>query len=310
MTTHSSPEDSLSAGSSGSSGPDLRKLYTTGVVGWVLGMVALFGASWIVSKPETVPIAMLWMISHCWIAFLIGLVLMVMRGLLSKASLARPLLAYLLPMVLLAGIAGICLAIYPDAGLRGDLFTYLPVVLVFYCFGCLWMALGGMDGGAFLRAVVPALIGGMIILGFVAVPAFASDSFRYREAFNFTAKETNIRNGTLIFDGTLEIMKPGNYEFSAPRYVWMDEAAEGGGSDVELGEIQWGEGGAPKAGAQGTYPLRIVWKKGMLPQDANLLAPLEEGITLEVRRPDQGGKVVYSITAGMEAIQAPAGGGK
>jgi hypothetical protein len=310
MTTHSSPENALSAGSSGSPGPDFRKLYTTGVVGWALGMVVLFGLSWIVSKPETVPIAMLWMISHCWVAFLIGLVLMVIRGLLTKASLAKPLLAYVLPMVLLAGIAGICLAVYPDAGLRGDLFTYLPVVLVFYCFGCLWMALGGMDGGAFLRAVMPALIGGIIILGFVAVPAFASDSFRYREAFHFNAKESKIQNGTLIFDGSLEIMKPGNYEFSAPRYIWMDEAVEGGGADVELGEIQWGEGGAPKTGALGTFPLRIVWKKGMLPQDGSQSQCIEEGITLEVRRPDQGGKVVYSITASMDAAQASADGGK
>ena len=301
MTTNPSSENPPPAGSSGSSGPDFRKVYVTGVVGWVFGMAALFGASWMFSKPETVPIAMLWMISHCWIAFLIGLVLMVIRGLASKTPLAKPVMAYVLPVVVLAAIAGICLLIYPDAGLRGDLLTYLPVVLVFYCFGCLWMAFGGLDGGAFLRAVMPSIIGGLIILGFVAVPAFASDSFRYRAAFQLNAKETKVQGGTLVFDGSLEIMKPGSYEFSAPRHTWAGDTEEGGGADVELGEIQWGDSGAPKEGALGKFPLRIVWKKGLPQGDSSQLLPYDEGVMLEVRRPDQGGRVVYSINANTEA---------
>lgn len=301
MTIKPSTEECPAAGSSGASGSDFSKVYMTGVVGWVLGMAALFGAAWIFSKPETVPIAMLWIISHCWIAFVIGLVLMVARGLSSKASIAKPVQAYVLPVLLLAVIAGICLAIYPDAGLRGDLLTYLPVVLIFYCFGCLWMALGGKDGGAFPRAVIPSLFGGLIILGFVAVPAFASDSFRYRVAFQLNTKATKIEGGTLVFDGDLEIMKPGSYEFAAPRYIWSEGTEPGG--DVEFGEIQWGEAGAPKEGALGKFPLRIVWKKGVLQHESNALPPYEEGIVLEVRRPDQGGKIVYSISAAMEAGQ-------
>lgn len=295
MTTNPSTEGRPAAGSSGMLGTEFRKLYVTGVVGWAIGMLALLGAAWIFSKPETVPIAMLWMISHCWIAFLIGLALMVVRAVASKASVAKPLQAYVLPVAVLSVIAGICLAIYPDAGFKSDLLTYLPVVLVFYGFGCLWLALGGLDGGAFLRAVVPSIVGGLIILGFVAVPAFASDSFRYRAAFQLSTNDTKIENGKLVFDGDLKIMKAGNYAFSAPRYIWTDTADDAGGGDVELGEIQWGQAGAPKEGAIGKFPLRIVWKKGVPQVESGQLPPYEDGVMLEVSRPDQGGKVVYYI---------------
>lgn len=278
--------------------PAFRKLYITGVIGWVLGMAALYGAAWVFSEPETGPIAMLWMLSHCWIAYLFGLVLIVILGLGSKASLAKPISAYVLPVALLAGIAGICLMIYPDASLKGDLLTYLPVVLVFYCLGCLWMALGAMDGGGFHRAVTPSVIGGLILLGFVAVPAFASDAFRYRDAFHLDTKGTKTQDGTLIYDGVLTIQKPGNYDFSAPRYFWTDDLSDGEGTDIELGEIQWGEAGAPKEGALGTFPLRIVWKRGVTESSPSQVQPYDEyGIILEVRRQDQDGRLVYSINA-------------
>lgn len=295
MTENSSSADHTSAG--------FRKLYTIGVVGWLLGMAALFGASWLIAKPETVPIAMLWMMSHCWIAFLFGLVLMGISGVLSKTSPAKPMLAYVLPVALLAAIAAICLAIYPDSSLKGDLLTYLPMVLIFYCLGCLWMAFAGVDVGAFPRAITPSVMGGLILFGFVAVPAFASDAFRYRRAFQLSTKETKIQDGSLIFDGTLAIQKPGNYEFTAPRYYWSETTAEGDGSDVELGEIQWGEAGAPKEGALGKFPLRIVWKKGVPHDGAEMMPPYEDGVLLEVRRPDQGGKFIYSVTAGTGAAQ-------
>jgi hypothetical protein len=216
-----------------------------------------------------------------------------------------PLIAYVLPVALLAGLAGICLAIYPDAGLRGDFLTYLPVVLVFYCFGCLWMALGGerAGGGAFLRAVIPSLAGGLIILGFVAVPAFASDSFRYRAAFQLNSKETRIESNTMIFEGTLEIMKPGNYAFSAPRYTWAENFDNGEETNLELGEIQWGKSGAPRDGALGVFPMRILWRKGVLPEALSQLPPYEDYIVLEVRRPDQDNKLVYTLSAKMNPEQ-------
>ena len=96
--------------------------------------------------------------------------------------------------------------------------------------------------------MVPSLLGGLIILGFVAVPAFASDSFRYRAAFQLNTKDTKVHDGVLVFEGELEIMKAGSYEFSAPRYIWADDVSQGPGADVEFGEMQWGPSGAPKEG--------------------------------------------------------------
>lgn len=290
MTENSTKADPSSAG--------FRKLYIIGVVGWLLGMAALFGASWILSEPETVSIAMLWTMSHSWIALLFGLVLMGISGVLSKTFPVRPMLAYMLPVALLAAIAAICLAIYPDASLRGDFLIYLPMVLVFYCLGCLWMAFGGADRQVFPQAVTPAVIGGLMLIGFVAIPAFASDDFRYRDAFQLTMKETKIQDGALVFNGVLEIQKPGNYEFTAPRYYLGEDIGDGDYADTELGEIQWGDAGAPKEGALGTFPLRIVWTRSVTQDGANMMSPLEEGVLLEVRRPDQGGKFIYSVTAG------------
>lgn len=294
--------DSAGEGPSGSSGPAFRKLFATGVMGWLVGMVALFGASWIFTKPETAAVAMLWVISHWWIAYLFGLVVMVIRGLMSRRSLGRAIGAYVLPVGLLLGVAWLCLALYPDAGLRGDLFTFLPVVLVFYGFGSLWMS-GGREAGdssAFLRAVVPSLMGGLMILGFVAVPAFASDSFRYRDTFDLKITKTTVKDGTMISEGSLGIRKSGDYQFSAPRYVWeMTSSTQSTEPEVELGEIQWGAAGAPKAGTQGEFPLRIVWRKGVIAGDAAQIPPYEDLIVIEVRRPDEDGRLVYSVTAPM-----------
>ena len=295
MTENSSKADRSSAG--------FRKLYTIGVVGWLLGMAALFGASWPISKPETVSVAMLWTMSHGWIAFLFGLVLMGISGVFSKGPPVRPMLAYVLPVALLAAVAAICLAVYPDASLRSDFSIYLPMVLVFYCLGCLWTAFGGVDGDAYPRAVTPAVIGGLMLVGFVAVPAFASDAFRYQGAFQLSKEEKKIENGTLIFSGTLSIQKPGNYAFTAPRYYWSEEVSEADSTDTELGEIQWGEAGAPKEGATGTFPLRIVWRKGVLQNGADAMSPFEEGVVLEVRRPDQDDKYIYSVTAHTGVVQ-------
>ncbi|HSP42906.1 MAG TPA: hypothetical protein VLO11_08550 [Luteolibacter sp.] len=298
MTEKPSTQDMASNSSDSAPDGGFFKLFATGVVGWLLGMAALFGAAWIFEKPETLPIALLWMVSHSWIAFLLGLVLMVVRGATSRAALARPALAYVLPVAVLVAVALACLAVYPDVSLRGDFMTYLPVVLVFYGFGCLWLAVLGKraDGGAFLRAVIPSLVGGLIILGFVAVPAFASDAFRYRSAFKLTTDEKKIQDGTLVFSGTLEITKPGNYAFVAPRYVWaFEEEDSEADTAIEYGAIEWGEPGAPENGALGTFPLRIVWSKGVVDTGVAPLPPYEESVLLEVRDQNEGDRLIYTI---------------
>ena len=81
----------------------------------------------------------MWAISHWWIAFVFGAVLLIARGLIAKLPFGTALAAYLLPATILAAIAGICLAVYPDRAFSSDLFGYMPLALVFYVFGFLWM---------------------------------------------------------------------------------------------------------------------------------------------------------------------------
>lgn len=279
-----------------------RGLFTTGVTGWLVGMAVLFGASWVFSNPESVPVALLWAVSHWWIAFLFGLLLMVLRGLMAGRAMGRALAAYVLPVAVLLGLALLCLAVYPDSVLRGDLFTYLPVVLVFYVFGCLWMMRAGESGDspAFLRAVVPSLMGGLIILGFAAVPAFASDGFRYRNAFELGVERTSVKDGVITSEGILRIRKPGSYEFSAPRYVWEAAVADSTSEpEIEMGEIQWGTGGVPKAGETGDYPFKVIWRRGVTITGVEQLPPYEDSVLFEVRRPDEGGRIIHCVSAPM-----------
>ena len=71
--------------------PDLKptsqraflKLFTAGVFGWLVGAVILFGLSWVIARPESMSSAMIWTISHCWMAFLFGLLVLVAVGLKS-----------------------------------------------------------------------------------------------------------------------------------------------------------------------------------------------------------------------------------
>ena len=281
---------------------DFRKLFVTGVGGWLLGIVALYGAAWAFAKPENATLAMMWTVSRLWIAFAGGLALMAVIGLLKKTPLAMPLIAYALPALVLAAVAGICIAVYPDAGFRSDLITYLPGVWVFYLFSVVWMTLRSRDAGAFQQAVIPALVGGLVVLGFVALPAFSSDAFAYRSAFRLTGGEPEVQDGQLTFEGELEITKAGNYEFSAPRYILTesDDEADGG---LERGEIRWGRAGAPKEGATGKFPLQITWKKGVITEASGGLPASDEAVMLEVRRQDQGGRFVYTIDA--ENASAP-----
>jgi hypothetical protein len=292
--------------------PDLKptsqraffKLFAAGVLGWLIGAVVLFGLAWPMARPESLSSAMIWMISHCWVAFLFGLLVLVGVGLKSGLPVGRAAFAYLLPVAVLAVIGGICLLIYPDNLLREELFTYLPVVLLFYGLGLLWMKFGKEEASetpSTARAVIPAVVGGLVILGSVAVPVFGSDSFRYRDTFEFAMANSALQSGAIQVDGTIEIRKPGNFKFSAPRYVW-NETPDGSGAEprIELGKITWGAAGEPKSGSTGVFPLKIAWSKGATSLTSEYAA-YEDYIVIEVRNPDEGDKVIYSLNAPMQS---------
>jgi len=279
------------------------KLLATGLVGWVIGSFVLVAAGWWWAHSETFAIAAMWAISHWWVAFAFGAILLLADSLVSRLKSATALLAYLLPVALLVLIAGICIAIYPDPGFRSDLFGYMALVLVFYVLGFLWMMLGRGSAGntAFLRLVLPAMIGGVIVLGLVAVPVFTSNFFIYRNAFGLSISKATVANGVMVADAVLEIRKPGNYGFSAPRFMY------GGNFEMtdsepalEYGKITWGTAGPPKEGVPGTYPLQIRWKKN-IPFSQPAATPdnvEQELISLEVRDgTKQDKEAIFNISA-------------
>jgi len=280
---------------------DLRaflKLFTAGVLGWVAGLVILFGLSWVLSRPVNVMVAIVWTISHSWGAFLFGVLVLVVHGWIAGHPLGRAGLAFILPVGLLAGIAWLCLWVYPDHALREDLLVYLPMVLMFYGMALLWIWVRRGSDDAFARALMPTMLGGLVILGFVAVPVFASDAFRYRNAFQFTISKMEMRDGKFVAEGTLGIREPGRYQFTAPRYFWSPDIEE---SEMEAGVITWGGAGAPQADVTGVFPLQIVWSRALCPEGAvDLGAYFEDAIQLEVRDPDKEGRVIYSLIAPMQ----------
>ena len=218
-------------------------------------------------------------------------------------------MAYLLPAASLMAIVGICLAIYPDRGFRSDLFSYIPLILIFYILGYLWMKFTPKesDNTTFLRAVLPAVIGGAIILGLVAVPVFKSDNFVYRNAFGLVVTKNTVSNGAMIADAVLEIRKPGNYDFAAPRFSpFNGEQILDMDASVELGKITWGAGGTPKEGVSGTYPLQIRWEKNIPSAKPHQPNPMfyEDMVYLEVRDPSDASKdLIFNISAALPPAQ-------
>lgn len=276
------------------------KLFGVGIVGWFLGVLAILIFSLVQQRDSGGAGAVIWTLSHGWIAFCFGLLVMVAYSAATRRSVAGAVLGYVLPAAALCLVAGICLAVYPDAILREEFLTYLPLVFLFYVFGYFWMKMGerSASGSSYSRAILPAAVGGLVVLGSVAAPVFASDAFIYRDAFLINISKTGMRDGVIRFEGSLEIRKPGNYHFSAPRYVWDETAGPGGTEpEVELGEFIWGTAGAPKADSTGVYPLQIVWRKGGVQASAVDAVPYENWFNIEVRKADEGNRVISSISA-------------
>ena len=271
-----------------------QNLFFTGVVGWIAASIALFLSSWVLTKPESLVEALMWSVSYMWIAFACALVAIVVRGALTKQSLWLPVFAFVLPAIVSAGVVGICLAIYPNEGFRGDLVEGLPVVLVFYVFGFLWMRLRKADGFCFVRAVLPPIFGSLMILAFVAVPAFNSNAFRYRDAFRFHVLKIANEKSTDVAETVLEIRKPGHYRFTAPAFGIYDFGLD---SAPEEGKITWGAAGEPKEGATGSFPLSIRWHKTNRPVEMPIAADSICPPMLEVRDAGAPETVIYTVVS-------------
>ncbi|MGL4400741.1 MAG: hypothetical protein ACRCXD_12790 [Luteolibacter sp.] len=238
--------------------------------------------------------------SHWWIGFALGLLLMLGFGKAKNLSARRAVLAYTLPVIVVGVFALLCLAVYPDSAFRVEFGTYLPLVMMFHLLGLLWVSLfrASDERSAFTRAALPSLVGGLMILGFVAVPIFTSDAFRYRDAFKFTITKSAIVDGEIHSEGAVEILKTGNFEFVAPRYSFAEYLSSGeGDSGLDVGTITWGAVGEPTEGKTGVFPIRIVWRRGVLPASFTSLPDYENEVFLDVRDLNEGGREVHFLSA-------------
>ena len=308
MKTKTPPEDRTTKASGSAAKSDLCGPFTAGVAGWLIGTLLLFGLAWPVTHPTSIANAMMWALSQSWAGFLFGLLLLIGFGLVRGRGIAKAAMAYLVPVLVLAAITGICLLIYPDRSLREELLTSLPVVWVFYVLAVLWMKTRGAsaDDSQFARAVIPGVLGGAVVLAFVAVPAFASDAFRYHDAFVLNVAKMTPGKGSVLTECVLVIRKPGNYDFSAP---WYREVYSMGEEELqsvrEIGEITWGKGGKPKGDVPGEYPFQIVWHDnnptaGASPDALTKFSPYQDYVCIEVRNVDEESRLVHTIEVPIE----------
>lgn len=275
------------------------QLLTSGILGWIAATAALVAAAWFLADQESANAP--WSPSYGWWAYGLGGVALLVRAVFLRKSPLAALTAYLLPVGLLAVAGGLCLWIYPDPGFREEFFAYAPALLVFYVFGVLWMRLRSGTGGEFLRAVLPPIIGGFLMLAFVAVPVFTGNAFRYRDAFALEVISQTQRDGSSEADAVIEIRKPGSYEFSIPMYPMF---ALGPGPDFDPktanGEIIWGAGGKPKDGVPGRYPLKIRWKVPVIESGMPPMPGLEKFVAVEIREAGNPGVVAAMVFAPVE----------
>ncbi len=241
----------------------LTKPLGAGIATWLTSCVLLVAAAWPLTKAESVSSALMWSFGYWWVAYGAGLIALLAVSARARLAPVRAMAAYLVPMAIVAALIGICLLIYPDDQLQEELFGYLPIALVFYVFGYIWTLVrrDPSIGSTTARAMLPPVLGGVLIVAFVAVPVFTGNAFVYRNAFVLKVDRIDRPAGELIADGVLEIRKPGSYSFSAPWFLIQDAMM---GPDMENfpqdGIITWGAPGAPPPGSTGSFPLRIRWE--------------------------------------------------
>ncbi len=292
-------------------GSEFTSVFGMGIGGWVAASLALFASAWFLEKPETISSAVLWVIQYWWVAFAFGLVLLVGYGLKAHRPIMRAALAYLLPALVIFIFASICYAVFPDGGFLGDLRIFLPIVGVFSLFGFLWTQLKKSEtvGEKFARAVIPPIVGGLMMLAFVAAPVFGSPAFVYRNAFGFTIGKMDQRPDKLVVDAALEIHKAGDYQFSVTRYDYSEMTRQFSDFDGSTkGTILWGASGEPKSGATGSFPMQISWPTPAANTKEQIPVPPEYGMSnqviLEVRERSGAGTMLQTIASPLPGTAA------
>jgi hypothetical protein len=277
--------------------------FAAGVVGWILGLLVLLGLSWPLTSPDTVSTAIMWAIGYWWAAYAFGLIVLVATAVVKKIPLQPSLVGYIVPVAAMAALAMACLWIYPNAGFREELLSYMPVAVVFYVLSLLWVMLRkqGEPGGDVLRTVVPPLFGGVMILALVAIPVFTSNAFIYRNAFTFDVLEVKHPEKSMVAKCVLQIHKPGDYEFRAPSFYYfemMDPTSADVG-DASASTINWGEAGKPAANATGKFPLEIHWSNIPTLTKEDKEAMMADGmpILLEARSAGEPELILFTVSS-------------
>ena len=278
-------------------------LFTAGLVALFASWLLLLGLSYPITKPETFAVALMWTISRWWIPFIFGAVVLVVRAVASRRKPGAALTAYLVPGLVMAAISGLCVTIYPEADFRSQMLDLMPLTLLFYLFGLAWVRLAKTGGvkSSMLRAVLPPSAGGIAIAAMIAVPVFRGNPFVYRDAFAMDVSKVVIEGGQMVADGTLEVRKAGDYEFSAPRfsYLFKDDGSDFE-SMIEHGQITWGAAGPPKNGATGSHTFQIRWQKNLPATMDHLRSGMSEesSVFMEVHKPGTDrGELLINLSA-------------
>lgn len=280
------------------SNPIFQKLLSTAIYTWILGtsgpiIVALFFTQW-----ESSSQAVIWGFGFTWWAFFGGAISLLVQAIIMRKSPLLALGAYLLPMLLLILVAGACLAVYPEMSFREEILSYSPSLLAFYVFGLVWVRLRSNHPGSHLRAMLPPVFGGIIMLSFVAFPVFTSNACRYRNAFALEVVSRADFGSLTEIQAVLEIRKPGSYQFSVPAFPEIysegDWAAD---FQQPKGEIIWGARGEPVDGESGSYPLKIRLTNFIATPDNAPMPNFGNPVVVEVRETQNPGELAAMVSA-------------
>jgi hypothetical protein len=278
------------------------KLLSAGVVAWIIGITVLYFLAWLLVPVEGVPSALMWALSYWWVAYTCGLIVLLATAAFWKVAPWRALGAYLGPVALITIVAGLCLLVYPSVSFREELMGYLPVSVVFYALGLAWAYLRREAAHVLTRAILIPAFGGLLILGFVAVPTFTGNAFLYRDAFSLQVLSIERTGSSIGAECILEIRKPGSYVFAAPALYFFEIMMDQSDEVDPPGKIVWGSRGEPQEGDSGKFPLTIRYE--MVPE-GDFWPGMEFGsssIVIEVRDANERDRTLRTIAA----MQSPA----